>query len=551
MAAGTYDTISRIFDTFAITSKSRYVFVYDIDKNVSKWSLNAVEYFGFTGEYLNNASIIWEAHIHPEDKDGYREYMKKAFGGQKVSDTFSYRARNKNDEYVALTCRGVVIKDYSGKPSMFACTIINHGVVDNADPTTLLQNQYQLLNALRNNKNEKRSYKLMLLNIIDFGEFNRRYGYTFGNKILNTLASQIRKEIASDGVAYRGESTSIAICTDSMTIDEIKVLYNKLRIYGRENLVVEGQTVNVELAAGLIVADDFTVDEHAIYTSAKYALNHSKNEKHGNLIIFHNDELDNNKKSIELVDAVRKSVINNFDGFYLEYQPIVSAGDGSLKGMEVLLRWKKEPYGEVSPSEFVPWLEHDPVFYTLENWILKQALNDGKIIKQDHPRFYINVNMAFMQLERSEFRTILMNMLQSSGFPPTSLCLELTQTTKTMNADHLKSQVSFLKSCGIKVGLEIEDFAALDLVYKLPIDLIKIAPKLVIDLEKNTTNRYMLQAITAFAQNMKVDVCMTGIEDEKTETEVKRFPISEMQGYYYGKPVELPDFRLLPVYNRG
>ena len=98
MAAGTYDTISRIFDTFAITSKSRYVFVYDIDKNVSKWSLNAVEYFGFTGEYLNNASIIWEAHIHPEDKDGYREYMKKAFGGQKVSDTFSYRARNKNDE---------------------------------------------------------------------------------------------------------------------------------------------------------------------------------------------------------------------------------------------------------------------------------------------------------------------------------------------------------------------------------------------------------------------------------------------------------------------
>jgi len=549
MAVGTYDTISRIFDTFAITSKSRYVFVYDIDKNISKWSLNAVEYFGFTGEYLNNANIIWEAHIHPEDKDGYREYMKKAFGGQKVSDTFSYRARNKNDEYVALTCRGVVIKDYSGKPSMFACTIINHGVVDNADPITLLQNQYQLLNSLRNLKNERKAYYLILMNIIDFGELNRRYGYNFGNKLLYTLAKQVRKEIGSEGIAYRGESTSIAICTENMDIENIKDLYNKLRLYGRENLVVDGQPVGIELAAGVIVADDFTVDEHAIYTSAKYALNYSKNEKHGNLIIFHNDELDNNKHSIELVDAVRKSVINNFDGFYLEYQPIVSAGDGALKGMEVFIRWKKEPYGEVYPSEFIPWLQQDPVFYTLENWVLKKALNDGKIIKQDHSRFYLNVNMGFMQLERSEFRTTLLELLQNSGFPATSLCLELSQSNKAMNADHLKSQVSFLKSCGIKVGLEVNDFAALDMLYKLPIDLIKIAPELVTNLEQNQTNRYMLQAITGFAQNMKVDVCITGVEDEQMVSAVKQFPISELQGYYYGKPVELADFRLLSIYN--
>ncbi len=548
MANGTYDTISRIFDTFAITSKSRYVFVYDIEKNVSKWSLNAVEYFGFTGEYLNNANIIWEAHIHPEDKDGYRDHMKKAFSGQKVSDTFSYRARNKNDEYVALTCRGVVIKDYAGKPSMFACTIINHGVVDNADPTTSLQNQYQLLNALRTYKNEKKSYSLMLLNIIDFGELNRRYGYTFANKILYSLATQIRKEIASEGVAYRGESTAIAICFDNKTLDEIKEIYNKLRVFGKENMLVEGKNVSVELAAGVIVADDFSVDERAIYTSAKYALAHSKNEKHGNLIVFHNDELDNNKRSIELVDVIRKSVINNCAGFYLEYQPIVSAGDGSLKGMEVFLRWKNDVYGEVLPSEFIPWLEQDPVFYSLGNWILKQAFEDGKTIKQDHPRFYINVNLALMQLERSEFRSTLLNLIQSTGFPATSLCLELSQSTKSMNADHLKSQVAFLKSCGIKVGVEVEDFASLDLLYKLPIDLIKIAPKLVVDLDKNATNRYMLQAITGFAQNMKVDVCVTGVEDEKTEYAVKHFPISELQGYYYGKPTELKEFRLQKVY---
>ncbi|MCR4901414.1 MAG: EAL domain-containing protein [Butyrivibrio sp.] len=550
MATGTYDTISRIFDTFAITSKSRYVFVYDIDKNVAKWSLNAVEYFGFTGEYLNNANIIWEAHIHPVDKDGYKDYMRKAFSGQKVPDTFSYRARNKNDEFVALTCRGVVIKDYSGKPAMFACTIINHGVVDNADPTTFLQNQYQLLNNLRTSKLEKKSYKLILVNFIDFGEINRRYGYTFGNKILYMLATQIRKEIGAEGIAYRGEGTIIAIYTEAMSLDDIKMFYNRLRVYGRENMMVDGNKINAELAAGVIVADDHTVDEHSIYTSAKYALNFSRTQKHGNLIIFHNDELDNNKHSIELVDAVRKSVLNNFEGFYLEYQPIVSAGEGTLRGMEVLLRWKKEPFGVVAPSEFVPWLEHDQVFYSLGNWILKQALNDGKIIKQDHPRFYVNVNLAFIQLERSDFRTTLVDMLQSTGFPATSLCLELSTNSKQMNADHLKSQVSFLKSCGIKVAMEVENFAALDITRALSVDIIRMAPEFAIGLDKNVTNRYMLQAITGFAQNMKVDVCITGVEDEDAVSSVKMFPISELQGYYYGKPVTLSEFKLLPVYNK-
>ena len=56
MAQGTYDTINRIFDTFAVTSRSRYVYVYDMEKNISRWSLNAVDYFGLTGEYIYNAS---------------------------------------------------------------------------------------------------------------------------------------------------------------------------------------------------------------------------------------------------------------------------------------------------------------------------------------------------------------------------------------------------------------------------------------------------------------------------------------------------------------
>jgi predicted signal transduction protein with EAL and GGDEF domain len=115
-----------------------------------------------------------------------------------------------------------------------------------------------------------------------------------------------------------------------------------MRAFARESLTVDNNKIGAEIAGGLIISTDHNVDEHSIYTSAKYALDYSKKQKHGNLIIFHNDELDNNKSSIQLVNEVRKSVLNGFDGFHLEYQPIVSASDGRLVGMEVFVRWNKD-----------------------------------------------------------------------------------------------------------------------------------------------------------------------------------------------------------------
>ena len=147
-----------------------------MNKNISRWSPNAVDYFGLTGEYIYNASAVWESKIHPDDRDKYTEYLGLVFAGKKAEPTFEYRAKNKNGEYVVCSCRGVVIKDYAGRPVFYACSMINKGIVNNNDPITLLPNQYELLNHMRALKAQKRPYSILLINFIDFGEVNRRYG---------------------------------------------------------------------------------------------------------------------------------------------------------------------------------------------------------------------------------------------------------------------------------------------------------------------------------------------------------------------------------------
>ena len=543
MAGGTYDTINRIFETFAVTSRSRYVYVFDMDKNISRWSPNAVDYFGLTGEYVYNASSVWGNRIHPDDKEKYNEYLNIVFSGKKANPNFEYRAKNKNGEYVVCSSRGVVIKDYSGKPVFYACSIINKGIVDNNDPITLLPNQFEMFNYMRQLKARKRDYSVLMINFMDFGDINRRYGYAIGNNILRATAKKLMQEAVNSGKVYRGDGTVLVFISDNMTIDDMKKFYGRMRAFTRESLAISGKKVGAEIGGGLIIATDFTVDEHSIYTSAKYALDFSKNQRHGNLIIFHNDELDNKKSNIELVDAVRNSVINGMEGFYLEYQPIISAVDSRLVGMEVFLRWHREPFGSILPSEFVPWLEQDQVFYTLGNWILEQALKDALVIRQQIRDFYLSVNLAYMQLERSEFRTTLIDILRRTGYPATSLCLQLTQSSRQMSIEHLKSQVEFLKSCGIKVGLDVTDFGALDLARHMPIDLVTIVPSLTKGIDCNNTNKYVVEAMTSFTHRLSIRTCFTGIEDEETSAIAKQYPVSDLMGFFYGRPCPIEKFK--------
>jgi PAS domain S-box-containing protein len=182
-----------------------------MSRNIARWSKNAVEYFGLAGEYIYNAASVWETRIHGDDKDKYNEYINAAFAGEKVNPNIEYRAKNRNGEFVVCSCRGVVIKDYAGKPVFYACSIINKGIVDNNDPITLLPNQYEMLNHMRSLKTQKKEYIILMINFIDFADVNRKYGYMRGNNILRALAVKLKQESENMGKAYRGEGTIMAL----------------------------------------------------------------------------------------------------------------------------------------------------------------------------------------------------------------------------------------------------------------------------------------------------------------------------------------------------
>ena len=119
-----------VFSAFAATSDTTYVYICNLSTNVSRWSKTAVEYFGLPGEYMYDAGNIWMGFVHPDDRALYAEDVEAVLSGRKNFHDVTYRARNKNGEYVRCVCKGVVTEGNAAQPAMFAGTITNLGVAE-------------------------------------------------------------------------------------------------------------------------------------------------------------------------------------------------------------------------------------------------------------------------------------------------------------------------------------------------------------------------------------------------------------------------------------
>ncbi len=534
---------SQVFTAFAETSKKRYIYMCNMDTGVSRWSKYAIEYFDLPGEYMYNAGAVWLDYVHPDDREVYTQEMDLIFSRQQDAFELEYRARNKDGEYVVCTGRGLVIKGEDGQPDLFAGTIENHGIIDDIDAVSGLYNIYGFWKYTKLTRDYKENMSILEVSINNFGDINEKYGYEFGNYLIKKIAELFLNKVRKNGFVFRMDGVRFAFIFKGKDEEWIKNFYSELQVELKEKNIAYKDKFTTTISGGAVIAPE-SIDEYSILASVSYALSKSKHERHGQLVFFDNTTLESNRKNLELLEALRHSVLNDCEGFYICYQPLVSAKEERLVGMEALLRWKHETFGEVPPGMFIPWLENDACFYDLGNWILERALTEGKSILEKYPDFVINVNIAYTQLENIGFRDAVARILAGTGFPAKNLCLELTERCRVLDKEYLKREIEYFKSIGIKIAIDDfgTGFSSLNLLSELPVDTLKIDRGFVLDIEDKPANQAIVEAVSLCARKLGVKVCIEGVETRKLIDFLEQYGAHSYQGYYYSKPIRKEEF---------
>lgn len=531
----------------ASLAKKSYYSITNLKSGITWWSESTLDYFGLEQNYTAIGKEKTKRELHPDDVETFKYCFGRRVEGNDLDNSWEYRVKD-GDKYNRFNAMSRMISDNEGKPLLLITRFVNYGLSDEVDTVTGLRTEAVLTRQLNEYISEGRRGALLKVNLDQFSHISVMYGAAFGDKVLNCVAQLLINILHDNSNIYKLSGVKFVLALGDIPRKKLREIYEKIEDAMENNVEVEGKKIPLRISAGAVYIEPYMTDSNAVRSRLTYAVNHSRYEHHGELVIF-NDEMGgkDNQHQFELIALIHQCATSDFDGFKLFYQPIADTKNGTIRGMEALIRWEKEPYGIISPGIFMEWLEEDPCIFDLGNWILRTALNDIKKVRDELPGCFVNVNVSAAQLERREFRQSVMNILSETGARPEELCLELTERCRDLDVDFLKGEVDFFHSKGIKIALD--DFgtgnSSLSLALELPFDELKVDMSFIRDIKDKPQNQAMVQSIIDYAKRTKTETCIEGIENREVDDYIKKFGATWHQGYYYSKPVPIESIEKL------
>lgn len=219
--------------------------------------------------------------------------------------------------------------------------------------------------------------------------------------------------------------------------------------------------------------------------------------------------------------------------FRIAYQPVVRLTDGATVGFEALARFERsaEPPDWWFKSAAAVGLAVD-----LELAVAREAL---QALAQALPPHYIAVNVSPATLATDRLQELC------GGHDGSRIVVELTEHTPVDDYRSLLAQVAALRAQGVRVAVDDAGagFSTLRHVLHLEPELIKLDQSITAGIERKPAHQNLIAAMQTFAQGTAACLVAEGIESPETRDALVRLHVPYGQGFYFGRPGELPDTR--------
>jgi EAL domain-containing protein (putative c-di-GMP-specific phosphodiesterase class I) len=220
----------------------------------------------------------------------------------------------------------------------------------------------------------------------------------------------------------------------------------------------------------------------------------------------------------------------------------VSLDDGTVWGVEALLRWEHPEHGLLDPGEFVPVAEESGLVGAVGERVLMEACRKARGWQEEHPRtppLVMSVNLSAKQIGRHDLAKVVEGVLQETGLEARCLSLDVTETVYVRALEGNMAPLERLKEIG--VGISIDDFgtgySSLSYLKRLPADALKIDKSFVKGLGEDTENAAIVRMTLELARTLGMETIAEGVETEGQETLLRGMGCDMAQGYHFSRPL--------------
>ena len=382
---------------------------------------------------------------------------------------------------------------------------------------------------------------VLFLDLDRFKDINDSLGHAAGDRLLKAAAARLQSTVsASDTVARLGGDEFTVVLEDVESLVAVeRMARDILTAFSTPLEVDERHDVSITPSLGISLYPDHALVPTDLLKFADTAMYQAKAEGRNTYQIY-NETMDAEaRQRAAIISALRKALERG--EFRLVYQPRMSLVDGSITGVEALLRWNSADLGEITPTVFIPLAEESGLIVSIGEWVLGEACRQLKAWRtQGLTEICVGVNVSVLQLLRGNLVGYLKRLLEATELPADRIELELTESMVMQNAEQTTAVLNELRRLG--VSLAIDDFGTgySSLVYlkRLPIDTLKIDKEFIDDLTRDADDEAITSTIVTMGHSLGLTVIAEGVENEDQLNFLRQQGCDEIQGHWLSRPLD-------------
>ncbi len=377
----------------------------------------------------------------------------------------------------------------------------------------------------------------LFVDIDGFKHVNDSHGHAAGDQTLKIVGERLQSAVRDgDTVGRLGGDEFVVLVETPRDGVTIELLAERITEILREPIDLDdGRKIfSVTASVGVAVGQYGTPDD--LLRDADLALYAAKAAGKDRHAVFDASMCESVGNRLEF-EAELSGALQD-EQLFLLYQPVFDLARHEIVGVEALVRWRHPVRGVVAPERFIPRAEESGLIVSIGRWVLAEACRQGAAWAAEGLPIAMSVNVSAYHPARGGFAEEVRRALRESGIDPSSLTLEITETTLMRDVPAAREHLKEIRSLGVRIA--IDDFgtgyASLSHLQRMPVDILKIDRSFVAALDDGGQSRALLEAVVGVGRALSLTVVAEGVEEHTQMATLEEMGCEMVQGYLLGKP---------------